>query len=51
MEGSIHKTPGTYEEISITCPKCSSSKVTISVDEKGYFKVLECSKCDYKKEE
>ena len=49
MENHILKTPGAYEEIDIRCPKCSSDSVLISVSSSGYYEVLECRKCGYRK--
>ena len=49
MKSHIIKIPGAYEEIIIHCPKCNSHDVTISLDVKGYYEVMECYNCRYKK--
>lgn len=49
MATSLIKIPGTYEELTINCPRCDSSHITVAVDSKGYFTVIECAECGYKK--
>jgi Zn ribbon nucleic-acid-binding protein len=46
----ILKTGGSLEEVDIRCPKCNSNNITVYWDEKeGYYDVLECKACGYKK--
>jgi Zn ribbon nucleic-acid-binding protein len=45
----LKKSAGSLEEIDIRCPKCNSSKVLVSTDKEGYYDVLECLNCGYKK--
>jgi len=47
---SIIKTPGTYDEIDIRCPKCNSSQVTIYTTSQGYYEVIECYNCGFKRD-
>ena len=49
MAEHIIKTPGAYEEIDIRCPRCNSSQVTVYGNSKGYYEIIECSKCGFKK--
>jgi len=49
MQGPLIKTPGTYDEIDIRCPRCSSHEITINLDPKGYYSVNKCNECDYKR--
>jgi len=46
----ITKIPGTYEEVSIHCPKCNSKEITVAIDSRGYYEVIECYECGYQKE-
>ena len=38
-----------YDDDKIRCPNCSSNKVAINVNSQGYYEVVSCSKCGYKK--
>jgi hypothetical protein len=49
MQDNILKIPGTNEEISIHCPSCNSMDVTIDVDSHGYYEVISCYDCGYKR--
>jgi uncharacterized Zn finger protein len=40
---------GDWAKVELNCPNCSSDKVVVSIDEFGYYKVIECYKCGYKK--
>ena len=49
-KGHIIKVAGSREEIDLRCPKCKSIDVTAYEEEAGgYYGVLECNKCGYKK--
>jgi transcription elongation factor Elf1 len=49
MQGPIIKFPGTYDELDIRCPKCNSNQITVSLDSRGHYAVIECNNCNYKK--
>ena len=44
----ILKTPGSYDELDIRCPRCSSNEIVVYTDPKGYYKVIECYNCGFK---
>lgn len=48
MEARIGNIAGNFEDVDITCPRCSSSNVIVDADENGYFEVIECGRCGYK---
>jgi hypothetical protein len=48
-KGYIIKLGGKREEIELRCPKCKCLEVTVYCDMQGYYDVLECNKCGYKK--
>jgi len=49
MAEHITKTPGTYDEIDIRCPKCDSHNVTIVESSRGYYEIVQCYGCGYNK--
>jgi len=48
-KGHIIKVGGSKEQIEIRCPKCKTTDVTVYCDLQGYYDVLDCNKCGYKK--
>ena len=48
-KGHILKVGGSREEVDIRCPKCKTPDVTTYCDIQGYYDVLECNKCGFKK--
>ena len=49
MEYPIGNICGDFEQVETTCPRCNSNQVTIIADSNGYFYIIECYKCGYKK--
>ena len=49
VEGIGSKFKGGDFSIHIKCPKCNSEEVVVEEDKHGYFSVLSCNKCRYKK--
>ncbi|VVB77701.1 Uncharacterised protein [uncultured archaeon] len=49
MVENIIKIPGTYDELDVRCPRCHSSDVLIFESINGYYGVIECYNCGYKK--
>ncbi|MEK6859680.1 MAG: hypothetical protein AABX54_02590 [Nanoarchaeota archaeon] len=49
MAEHLIKTPGTYDELDIRCPSCSSRNVTIFENSQGYYDVIKCSECGLNK--
>ena len=49
MQGPIIKFPGTYDELDIRCPRCNSNQITVSLDSRGHYAVIDCNNCGYKK--
>lgn len=48
MEYPIGNIAGDFEQVEITCPRCSSNQVLVNLDSHGYFSVVECHKCGYR---
>jgi hypothetical protein len=48
MEYPIGNIVGDFEQVIVTCPRCSSKEVAIAADRDGYFYVVECHKCGFK---
>ena len=49
MEYPIGNICGDFEQVETTCPRCNSNQVAVAADSNGYFSVIECHKCGYKK--
>ena len=49
MEYPIGNIEGDFEQVETTCPKCDSRQVAVTADSDGYFSVMECYKCGYRK--
>jgi Zn ribbon nucleic-acid-binding protein len=49
METRINNIAGDFDEIEITCPRCNSTNVVVTANENGYFEIIECFRCGYKK--
>jgi hypothetical protein len=51
MDNNSHivKVGGSREQIELRCPKCKTLDVTVYCDVQGYYDVLECNKCGFKK--
>lgn len=41
--------PETGDEVEFNCPICSSTKVLVALDERGYYDVRFCHECGYRK--
>ncbi|MDP2926330.1 MAG: hypothetical protein Q8N99_08180 [Nanoarchaeota archaeon] len=39
-----------YSEIDIRCPRCNSDKISVYENSHGYFEIVNCYECGYKKE-
>lgn len=48
-KGFIIKLAGSLEEVDVRCPKCKSQDIVAYGEEDGYYGVLECNKCGFKK--
>jgi len=48
MEYPIGNIEGNFGQVDMICPRCDSTKVAIVADSRGYFYVVECSKCGYR---
>lgn len=49
METRIGNIPGDFEDVELMCPRCGSSQVMIETNANGFFEVVECHKCGYRK--
>ncbi len=49
METPIGNIPGDFEQVELSCPRCSYAQVIVEANENGYFEVKECPKCGFRK--
>jgi transcription elongation factor Elf1 len=49
METRIGNVPGDFEDVELTCPRCGSNQVIVETNNNGFFEVVECHKCEYRK--
>ncbi len=49
METRIGNIPGDFEDVELMCPRCGNNQVMIETNSNGFFEVVECHKCGYRK--
>lgn len=50
MESRIGNLPGEFEDIELLCPNCGSDRVVIEANGDGFFRIVHCNKCGYKRD-